>query len=130
MRILKYIIFCIILFGCEKNEVILPEEINENMLDINFKINGTGDIGYTDITYNVVDFIVGHDNNLLPWMKYTSVSEFCVADTVKLTAISNCYGISSINLKIYVNDIIVADSTFMNNGDICEGMIKYCHNKN
>lgn len=118
--------------GCE-DTITPPDE--PLFFDITYEVTKTGDVEFAEINYgdmktnvltNYPDSLVWLNNTVsgavLPWDITTTT---CGGHPVKLSAISTGHSGSTIVLKIYKDDVVVAEKTYESNGFLWGGTLEY-----
>jgi len=124
-------IFSLILFSCEKDDIIPPDE-TEYFTDITYEVTGTGDptpdVTYGSWTYslpNYPDSLVWQElravDVLLPWSKTVNT---CKGHPVSMGAIVTGKDMT-MTFNIYDKDVLVATKTFESNGFLWGGNLEY-----
>ena len=133
----KIILLSIVLIGmigCEKGDIIVPPDDPELFTDITYEVIGSGDVEFAEITYGDLKFSDPDDPNLLVWESVSNPSSVlpqsyltntCVGHPVKLAAIAAGHIGSTLVLKIYNDDLLVADTIYSSNGVLWGGTLEY-----
>ena len=128
MKKLIILLLAFLLFSCEKEDILVSdnEEVN-----VKFEIISTGDVKVDSVRYKTAAFFTATEHNPCssPWVRKTSTSGECLAQPVIITAYSVGVEGSSLRIRIYFNDKIVADDTYESNGDVCCSILEYYHKK-
>jgi len=123
----------LLLIGCEKDDIIPPDDPIEYFTDITYEVTQTGDVLTPDITYG--SWIYSDPNNpntlfwqelraedvSLPWTKTVST---CKGHPVSMGAIVTGND-RTMTFNIYDKDVLVATKTFESNGFLWGGNLEY-----
>jgi len=125
-------IFSLILFSCEKNDIIPPDD-PELFTDITYEVVGTGDlnpltVNYGDLKYslpNYPDSLVWETVTVtdveVPWNKTVNT---CTGHPVKIGVITTGKD-RTMTFNIYDDGVLVATKTFESNGFLWGGNLEY-----
>jgi hypothetical protein len=131
-NLLFLLAFSVLLFSCETEDIIPPDE-TEYFTDITYEVSSTGaeltpDITYGSWTYSLTNYPdslvwqeLRSEDVLLPW---TNTVSTCKGHPVSMGAIVT--GIDrTMTFKIYDKDLLVAEKTFESNGFLWGGNLEY-----
>ena len=117
--------------GCEPLEDPPPVEY---FTDITYEVVGTGTVEFSEITYGDLKYANQNYPDSLIWLSttvsgavlpWTKTINTCVGHPVKLSAISTGNRGSSIILRIYDDEDLVAEKTYESNGFLWGGILEY-----
>jgi hypothetical protein len=132
-RIILLSIVIIGMIGCEKGDIIPPDD-PELFTDITYEVIGSGSVEYAEITYGDLKYSDSNNPNLLVWESVSNpgsvlpqsyLTNTCVGHPVKLSAIASGNNGSTLVLKIFDNGVLVADTTYSSNGFLWGGILEY-----
>jgi len=126
------LLIVVVLFGCE--DIVTPPDDPQLFTDITYQVNGNGiatagSITYGDLKYSNPNYpdsliweYVSVDDKTLPWAIQTNT---CVGHPVKLSALASGNPGSSLQLRIFDDDVLVAEKVYESNGFLWGGTLEY-----
>lgn len=133
-KIILLSIVIIGMIGCEKGDIIIPPDDPELFTEITYEVIGTGDVEFAEITYGDLKYSDPNNPNLLVWeyesnqgsvLPQSYLTNTCVGHPVKLSAVASGHSGSTLVLKIFDDDVLVADTIYSSNGFLWGGTLEY-----